>query len=124
MDRTSNSYDRFRLWSVLGVASGVRHFAFWRITVFSGAMFDISWYLPMMGAVISGLNYGGYLHWFGPAIKTLSSIIPGANVPELWFVSRWISTTVSVWVGAWCLQKWSGLSVRDARLFSLVFGLR
>ncbi|MEK7655979.1 MAG: hypothetical protein AAB386_04870 [Patescibacteria group bacterium] len=96
---------------------------FWRITVFSGAMFDISWYLPMMGAVISGLNYGGYLHWFASAIKTLSSIIPGANVPELWFVSRWISTTVSVWVGAWCLQKWSGLSVRDARLFSFGFWL-
>ncbi len=96
---------------------------FWRITVFSGAMFDISWYLPMMGAVLSGLNYGGYLHWFAPAIKELSLLLPGANIPELWFISRWISTTASVWVGAFCLRKWSELSVRDARLFSFGFWL-
>jgi hypothetical protein len=94
---------------------------FWRIPVFEGSLFDVSWYLPMIGAVMSGYEYGGYLHWFEHIIRVFHLILPGANAQEVWFITRWISTTVMIWVGAWCFRKWIGLEVWTARIFSFAF---
>ncbi len=100
----------------------IHHYTpFWRTPIFYGAIFDITWYLPLIGSVVSGFHAGNYLHWFAIPLGWLARMMPGASVPEVWFVSRWITTTIMVWISPWCFRRWADLSRGASRIFSLAF---
>ncbi|OGL73296.1 hypothetical protein A3E39_01155 [Candidatus Uhrbacteria bacterium RIFCSPHIGHO2_12_FULL_60_25] len=84
----------------------------WRVPAVTPGVFDTYVYLHWMGAAANGLAYGGHLKWFGSLIIVALWKLVGswASVPELWIVSRWIAITLTLWIGAWCVEQWSGIA--------------
>ncbi len=94
----------------------------WRVPVMTPGLFDAYVYLHWIGAAAEGLSYGGHLKWFGVVIQLLWSLMePWASIPELWIVSRWITTTLTLWIMAWVVARWSGLGLWPSRVVAIGF---
>jgi hypothetical protein len=83
---------------VLNASAGVP--GWWRIQVLPSGIFDTYAYLQWIGQVANGLDIGGQFRWFEWPLRALAWLmIPRVSIPELWFVTRWISTVTALWVG-------------------------
>ena len=92
-----------------------------RIPVLTGTVFDVMAYLQPIGQAVAGGASANLIGPFAPLMRLIASAWPGASVPEAWFVARWIATTAALWIGAWCLQRWSGLGRNASRFLSTAF---
>lgn len=99
-------------WNVLSGTGG------FRVPVMTPGVFDSYVYLHWMAGAANSIAYGGHLKWFGSlVIAPLWKIMHSwASYPELWIVSRWIAMTVTLWIGPWCVRRWSGLDRRSSRI--------
>lgn len=96
--------------------------SWWRVDVLSSGVFDTYAYLQWLGQSAHGLDIGGSFRWFAWPLRWLTTpLLSIASVPEAWFVTRWVSTTLMVWVGAWSMAQWARLERGSARIFSVCF---
>jgi len=93
----------------------------WRIPMTAPIVFDLWAYLEFMGSEIADVEYGGLLKWFGSVIRWIGHVLPGASLPEIWLMLRWIFGTWSLWMFAWIAGRITGASVRLSRVWSVLF---
>ncbi|GEM_PF-5302660 len=105
---------------ILNHSSPLLQSSWWRVPVMTPGVFDTYVYLHWMGALVGGIPYGGHFKWFGWVIVGLWKLIHSwASLPELWLITRWMTTTLSVWTGAWAIRQASDLDVWKSRFLSL-----
>lgn len=88
-----------------------------------GAIFDAPTYFQWIGQTILGLDVGNSLSWFSAPVRFVHDIFPQGSISEIWLITRWLATTLCLWIAAWCLARWAGLSRWPARFFALGFWL-
>jgi hypothetical protein len=89
-----------------------------RIPVVGDAVFDTAAYLQPIGHAAIGIPEAALIGPFAALVSWLATIAPGASVAELWLITRWLTTLLALWTGAWAVRSWSGLPVRASRLIS------
>ncbi|HWR00107.1 MAG TPA: hypothetical protein VN397_04670 [Candidatus Methylomirabilis sp.] len=100
-------------WNVFGSAPE----PWWRVQAVTPGVFDSYVYFHWMGAAAHGLVYGGHLKWFGTVLVAIWKLIgTWASLPELWIVSRWLTSALLLWIGPWCVRRWSGLGAWPSRV--------
>ncbi len=93
--------------------------AFWRVTISPEGVFDSYIYFHWVGALFLGIDTGSQLQWLGTVFLCLKRIIPsGASIIEFWLITRWMATVATLWIGGWCVRRWSGLEKWPARLMT------
>jgi dolichol-phosphate mannosyltransferase len=100
--------------------------AFWRVTISPGGVFDSYIYFHWLGALLLGIDSGSQLSWLSHVFLALDRIVPkGTSIIEFWLITRWMATVATLWIGGWCVRRWSGLGEWPARVISCVlwFGL-
>lgn len=77
--------------------------------------------MQWVGAEAHRLSVTTPLPWFKEVFPWLWRYLTslGATLPELFLLIRWVMAIASIWIGAWTIREWSGLSVLQARLSSL-----
>jgi hypothetical protein len=104
-------------WNILGGVS-----PWWRVTAVTPGLFDTYVYLNWLGGAAEQLPYGGHLKWLGDVLGFVWPLLRSwMSIPELWIVSRWVTFTLTIWIGAWAIGHWSGLPRFQSRLFSVAF---
>jgi hypothetical protein len=105
------------IWNILNQQE-----PWWRVFIVTSGVFDTYAYLQWLGQAAHGLDIGGSFRWFATPLRWLTEpLLSVVSVPEAWFVTRWISTTVMVWIGSWCFSQWAQLERHAARFFSICF---
>lgn len=93
----------------------------WRVRIVPQGIFDAYIYLHWLGAYVLGNDAANQFSWLGKLLRVLYSTLPnGVTIPELWIVSRWVAIIFSIWIGSWCLTKWTGCTRNQARVYSAV----
>ncbi|MBP6945404.1 hypothetical protein KBD61_01570 [Patescibacteria group bacterium] len=107
---------------ILNLAGGQEHW--WRVPILTPGLFDTYTYLFWIGASVQDLGYGYNLSIFRWILQAIWKLTSGwASIPELWILSRWLSLVFILWVGAWAIRVWSGLSLKWSRLIALALWL-
>lgn len=108
------------IWNIAGGSRGWS--AFLRFPVTPDTVFDSYLYFQLISLLFAGIDTGV----FGPftnALLLLIRLMPGASVPEIWIVSRYITTVLALWIGAWCIQRVSAASKTVSRWLIACFWL-
>jgi hypothetical protein len=106
----------FPYWALNILNLGSLHAPWWRVPVVTMGLFDTYVYLHWIGAAAEGLMHGEVLGWFATALRVLwLGMQSWASIPELWIVSRWITVALSLFIGAWSVEQWSGLDRWSSR---------
>src|SRR3989344_8825802 len=92
-----------------------------RIPLVGDAVFDTAAYLQPIGHAALGIPEAALIGPFAALVSALATLFPNASVAELWLITRWLSTLVGLWIGAWAVRSWSGLPVRASRYASALF---
>ncbi|MFA5935804.1 MAG: glycosyltransferase [Patescibacteria group bacterium] len=88
----------------------------WRVRIAPQGVFDSYIYFQWLGSLLLGYEYGNRFQWLGGVFRALQAILPnGTTVLEFWLITRWICATLAVWIGSWCVARWSGLGVSSSR---------
>jgi hypothetical protein len=117
------------LWNIRMEGWGWK--AFVRFPVSPNPVFDTYLYFQQMSLLKAGIDTGTFA-WFSWPLRALMGIIPQASIPEIWLMTRWITAFLLLWVGAWCIRRFSGASQGVSRwlivcywfTFLLAIGLR
>ncbi len=117
------------LWNIVGAHAGWS--GIYRIPVAPDAIFDSYVYFQYLGLLKTGAHMDSF-GWFSWALYGLIRLFPRLSIPEIWIVSRWITTVLLLWIGAWSIRSLTGVSRHLARWsimafwlsFLLVIGLR
>lgn len=117
------------LWGIFGGDYGWK--ALWRVPVAPNVIFDSYAYFQQIGLLKAGIQTGSF-GWFAWPLSGLMRLLPFASIPEIWIVSRWVTTFLLMWVGAWCIRKITDVNEGISRWlivcfwlsFLLVIGLR
>ncbi len=108
-------------WYWYAVTGSMSPLGWWRVDIMPNGLFDTYLYMQWVGAEAYQLSITTPLPWvkhFFPWIwNSLSPL--GATLPELFLVMRWVMASASIWIGAWTIREWSGLSVGKARISSI-----
>lgn len=91
-----------------------------RISVLPSSIFDFYSYLYWMSAAAESMHVGHLLYWFAWILPAIWKAIGSwASYAELWLITRWITTTLSLWIFAVVVREFSGLKKWPARVTSL-----
>jgi hypothetical protein len=108
------------LWNIR--MGGFSWTAFVRFPVAPNAVFDSYLYFQQMSLLKTGLHTGTFA-WFVWPLRAFMHVLPHASIPEVWILTRWITTFLLLWAGAWCIRRLAGVRQRVARWLIVCFWL-
>lgn len=91
----------------------------WRIRVLPQGIYDTYVYLHWVNAAVQG-GFSGEFGWFVHILRGIWFFGFGQlSFPELWLISRWITITLTAWVFAYALEKWTSVSKTESRFIAI-----